>query len=224
MAGFLNGTTLFQDNQNIIEGLFRDIPQAMKSLYDLYYKPLCSYAVRYVTSIPVAEEIVSDVMYKIWQNRHNDYRADSFREYLFASTRNTALNYLKQKKLQKQMSDAWADSLRGELIEETPLDIMITEEMQKKLYRLIDTLPEQCRKVFLLSRIQDMTYDEIAAKMHISPNTVKHHIKTALHKLRDGMGDLLIWILLFLNFFMIFFMYAPTRFWFSIVLEIIRLP
>ena len=196
----------------------------MEGLYELYYKPLCCYAVRYVASMPVAEEVVSDVMYKIWQNRHNDYRADSFREYLFTATRNTALNYLKQQQKQKQLSDAWADMFRGELIEETPLDIMITEEMQTKLNRLIDTLPEQCRKVFLMSRLRDMTYEEIADQMNISPNTVKHHIKTALQKLRAGMGDLFIWLILFLSFFMIFFIYAPTRFLFSNVLDVFRIP
>ena len=196
----------------------------MQGLYKLYYKPLCCYAVRYVTSMPVAEEVVSDVMFKIWQNRHGDYRADSFREYLFTATRNTALNYLKQQQKQKQLSDAWADKFRSELIEETPLDIMITEEMQTKLNRLIDTLPEQCRKVFLLSRVKDLTYEEIADKMGISTHTVKHHIRTALQKLRAGMGDILIWLILFLNFFMIFFIYAPTRFLFSIVLGVFRIP
>jgi len=215
---------LYQDNQNIIEGLYRNVPQAMKGLYELYYKPLCCYAVRYVASMSVAEEVVSDVMCRIWQNRHSDYRADSFREYLFAATRNTAINYLKQQQKQKQLSDTWADGIREELIEETPLDIMITEEMQKKLNRLINTLPEQCRKAFLMSRIDDMTYEEIAAQMNISPNTVKHHIKTALQKLRVGIGDLLIWLILFLSFFMTFFIHAPILFLFSIVLIVTRIP
>jgi len=215
---------MYQDNQNIIEGLLRDIPQAMKGLYELYYKPLCFYAVRYVTCMPVAEEVVNDVMYKIWQNRHSEYRAESFREYLFTATRNTALNYLKQQQKQKNLSDSWADRFRGELIEETPLDVMITEEMQTKLNRLIDELPEQCRKVFLMSRIDDMTYEEIAAQMNISSNTVKHHIKTALQKLRAGMSNLLVWLILFFNFFMIFFIYAPIRFLFSIVLDTFRIP
>jgi len=215
---------LLQENKNIVEGLLRDIPQAMKSLYALYYKPLCFYAVRYVTSMPVAEEVVSDVMFKIWQNRHSGYRADSFREYLFTATRNTALNYVKQKQNQQKLSDAWADRYREEIIEETPLDIMITEEMQSKLYHLMDTLPEQCRKAFLMSRIEDMTYEEIAAKMNISPNTVKHHIKTALQKLRAGMGNILLWLVIFLSFFWLFFIYPPTRFLISIVIEVFRIP
>ena len=200
--------------------MLRDSQQAMKGLYGLFYKPLCFYAVRYVTSMPVAEEVVSDVMFKIWQNRYNGYRAETFREYLFTATRNTALNYLKQQQNQKRLSNEWADNLRNELIEETPLDHMITEETQSKLESLMNELPEQCRKAFMMSRIDDMTYEEIAAQMNVSPNTVKYHIKTALQKIRAGMGNLLIWLILFLSFLGIFFTHTPTLFLFSIVLAV----
>jgi len=196
----------------------------MENLFELYYKPLCFYAVRYVSNMPVAEEIVSDVMYKIWQNRHNDFRAESFREYLYTATRNTAINFQKQNQKQKNLADTWAEGLRGEMIEETPLDKMISEEMQAKLNGLIDALPEQCRKAFVMSRIEDMTYEEIAAQMDISSNTVKHHIKTALQKLRGEMGHLFTGFILFLNFFSIFFVYIPIHFPFSIVYVVFSIP
>jgi RNA polymerase sigma-70 factor (ECF subfamily) len=171
-------------DKDIIEGLNRDHPQAMKRIYDLYYVPLCCYAARYVTSRFIAEEIVSDVMYKRWQNRHSGYRTETFREYLFTATRNTTLNYLKQQQNQKKLTDRWAEQLRNELVEETPLDKLITEELHLRINRLMDMLPEQCRKAFLMSRMDDMTYEEIAAQMDISVNTVKYHIKIALQKLR----------------------------------------
>jgi len=173
----------------MIKNLEQDRPQAMKQIFEMYYVPLCSYALRYTADISIAEEIVSDVMYKIWQNRHIGYRADTFREYLYAATRNTALNYLKQQQNLRKLSDDWAARFRRELIEETPLDTLIVDEMQSKLDSLMDALPEQCRKAFLMSRFDDMTYEEIAAQMNVSTNTVKYHIKTALQKLRDGMGD-----------------------------------
>jgi len=181
--------------KDIIEGLIRDSPNAMKHLFEMFYKPLCAYASRYVGSVPVAEEIVSDVMLKIWQNREQGYRPESFREYLFAATRNTALNHLKQQKNRRTLNDAWAEQLRNDLIEETTLNTIIAEETQVKINSLIDNLPDQCRKAFLMSRIGDMSYDEIAENMGISTNTVKYHIKTALQKLRAGLLCLiLLWI------------------------------
>ena len=185
--------------KDIVEGILRDSPQAMKHLFDLFYKPLCFHAVRYVKSMPVAEEIVSDVMYKIWQNRHQGYRTETFSEYLYAATRNTALNHLKQQQNQRNLYDKWADQLRDELIEETPLDTLIIEETQSRINNLMDTLPEQCRKIFMMSRMDEMSYDEIATQMGISTNTVKYHIKTALQKLRKGMGDVMLWFILLLS-------------------------
>ena len=173
-----------QLNKDIIDGLYNDSSKAMKRLFDAYYRPLCLYAMRYVSSMPVAEEVVSDVMYKIWEKRHNAYRAETFREYLYAATRNTALNYWRQEQNRKKLSNNWADNMRDELIDETPLDKMISNENVAKIHRMIDALPEQCRKAFMLSRMEDMSYDEIAENMGISINTVKYHIKTALQKLR----------------------------------------
>ena len=206
--------------KDIIEGLLKDSPQAMKRMFEMFYKPLCSYAVRYVQSMPVAEEIVSDVMYKIWQNRNKNYRSETFREYLYTATRNTALNHLKQQQNQRELSENWAEQYRGDLIEETPLDIMIAEETQSKLNRLIENLPEQCRKALMLSRMEDMSYDEIAAQMGISINTVKYHIKTALQKLRAELGTVLAWLIFLWTFSVIFFLHLPTLFPFSIVLTL----
>ena len=205
---------------NILEGLLDNRPEAMKHMFDLFYQPLCFYAIRYVRSTPVAEEIVSDVMFKIWQNRRQSYRPETFHEYLYTATRNTALNYLKQEQNQRKLSDEWAENLRGELIEETPLDKMITEEVQAELKSLMNTLPEQCRKAFLMSRIDNMSYEEIATQMDISPNTVKYHIKTALQKLRAGVGSILVFLLFLLGFFWIIFAHIPILFLFSIVYSI----
>jgi RNA polymerase sigma-70 factor (ECF subfamily) len=183
--------TSYQIDKNIIDGLNRGSPEAMKRLFELYYTKLCNYAVRYTANLAIAEEIVSDVMYKIWQNRHTCYNAETFLKYLYTATRNTALNYLKQKKNIENLADNWAEQLRHELIEETPLDVMIREELLSKFDSIMNRLPEQCRKVFLLSRMNDMSYEEIAIRMDISVNTVKYHIKTALLKLRLWMSDFL---------------------------------
>ena len=179
-------------NNKIVNGLKQDDHQVMKWLFDLYYTSLCSYANRYTNCTVTAEEVVSDVMLKIWQNRTSDYRSETFREYLFTATRNTALNYLKQQENRMSLLENWTSQLRNELIEETPLDKLLDIEIQNRYKKIIESLPEQSRIVFLLSREEDLSYEEIAARMGISVNTVKYHMKTALQKLRAGMNDLLI--------------------------------
>ena len=209
----MNFTGQFFKNLNhlhdIIKGLVCDSPQAMKHLFELFYKPLCLYAVRYVTNMHVAEDIVSDVMYRIWQNRHQGYQVETFREYLYSATRNSALNHLKQQQHRQAFSDEWANQLRNQLIEETPLDAMIAEENQSKLNSLIDSLPEQCRKIFLMSRLDNLSYEEIAAQLDISTNTVKYHIKTALQRLRAATDGILAWLILFGTVFLFYYSTKP---------------
>jgi len=200
---------LDQQDKDIIKGLHKDCPKAMKQLFEAYYKPLCFYTMRYVVTMSVAEEIVSDVMYKIWQNRHYEYRAETFRDYLYTASRNTAFNYLRQQQTyNKALTDNWADQVRGELIEETPLDAIITNEIKSKLSDLMKTLPDQCRKAFVMSRVEDMSYEEIASKMDISSNTVKYHIKVALQKLRDGLSNTML-LLIMTRLFFNDFLYNP---------------
>jgi RNA polymerase sigma-70 factor (ECF subfamily) len=178
-------------NEEVISGLHQGDPRAMKRLFEHYYVALCSFAKRYVGTDVIAEEIVSDVMYKVWQNRQTGYRAETFREYLYAAVRNTAINYLDQQQNRREMAEKWAEQLRRELISETPLDMLIASELQAKFDELMESLPEQCRQAYRLSRTGHLTYDEIAGRMQISVNTVKYHIKTALLKLRDGLSDFL---------------------------------
>ena len=168
----------------IIDGLNKGNPRVLKRMYERYYSPLCSYAERYTASAPDAEEIVSDVMFKIWQNRHNKYCSKTFSSYLYTATRNTAINYRKQRQNIKNLSENWAKTFRDEVIERTPLDIMISKEVISRMYKQIDNLPEQCRKVIQMSRFEGKSYEEIATQLNISENTVKYHIKTAIQKLR----------------------------------------
>jgi len=183
---------LFDVNNKIIKGLKQNDHQMMKWLFDIYYTSLCSYAERYTNNSVVAEEVVSDVMLKIWQNRTSDYYPDTFREYLFTATRNTALNYIKQQQNRFSLLESWAEQLRHELIEDTPLDKLLETEIQNRYKNIIESLPEQAKTVFLLSREENLSYEEIAVRMGISVNTVKYHMKIALQKLRTGLNDLLI--------------------------------
>jgi len=197
----MNQEQLFAINEDIIKGLHRNDSRVMKQLFDLYYAPLCRFAARYVGDKAIAEEIAGDVMYKIWENRQAEYVVGTFREYLYTATRNTAINYLKQQERRRNLLDEWAEQLRYDLIEETPLDILTTEELQVRCDELINALPEQCRIAYQLSRSNDLTYEEIAEKMQISVNTVKYHIKTALSKIRAGLEGFIVWGCLVIHHF-----------------------
>ena len=72
-----------------------------------------------------------------------------------------------------------------------PLGRLLERELEHEIHRSIAALPAECRQVFLKSRFERKKYEEIAAELGISVNTVKYHIKNALARLHDSLGKYL---------------------------------
>jgi RNA polymerase sigma-70 factor, ECF subfamily len=185
-------------NQQLIASIQKGDVVAFKELYKQYYIFLCLIAAHIVRNHYDAEEIVSDVFVKLWNIREKIEITTSIKAYLVKAVHNTSINYLDRSKTTNRLTDslnnsdykllAWdSDYPLGQLYEKEILDI---------LDHGISTLPDACRKIFLLSRNEDMKYSDIADKLGISVNTVKAQMKIALARLRETLKDYLIILLL----------------------------
>jgi RNA polymerase sigma-70 factor, ECF subfamily len=176
-------------NRKIFEQIFRK-----------YYPMLCYEARENFKADYLAEEIVCDVFTKIWENRDSLKIQTSLREYLVKSVYNRCIDYYRfqktQEKLKLEIDETQKKIILYDLGED-PLEYIITQELEDRIYSAIESLPVQYRKAFELSRFSDFTYDEIASEMGISVNSVKTNIKNALAKLREKLSDLFILFLLF---------------------------
>lgn len=74
------------------------------------------------------------------------------------------------------------------------IEQIVSSELEKKIEEIIQSMPEECKKVFLLSRYGNKSYAEIANELNISVNTVKYHIKKALSLFREELKDYLLTI------------------------------
>jgi RNA polymerase sigma-70 factor (family 1) len=154
-------------------------------LFRRYYQALCSHAVRYVYSKETAEDIVSDVFCKFWKTKAYENITSSYRYYLFRSVRNEAYNYLR---LEFQQHDDIDTAIIQEAAScQRPDQIMQFEEVLHKVEDLVEQLPPQCRKVFLLSRFEGKKYQDIATELGVSIKTVEVHIVKALGIVRKGL-------------------------------------
>lgn len=172
----------------IIEGLRSGNEEAYRYLYTYHYSILCAFANQYVHDYAVAEMIVSDVIYAIWKN-HAGLKIDqSLRGYLLKAVKNGCINYLNRQSRQINI-DSLPDSYTGNIHEPHPLEKLIEQELDLRIESCIEALPDLTKKVFLLSRFEELKYDEIAEKLNISVDVVKYHIKSALSKLRKGLRD-----------------------------------
>ncbi len=191
------------NENNIIERLRRGEEDAFRYIYDTYYGYLCAIAKGYLSDNEAAETVVGDVIYNIWEMRENLNIHTSLRSYLIRSVKNRSINYLQQEYISKEISinslPEYTEIESFYFIEkEHPLEKVLESELEKTIAAAIGNLPEECRTAFILSRIYNKKYDEIADQMGISVNTVKYHIKNALSKLRLELKDYLIILLLFL--------------------------
>lgn len=73
----------------------------------------------------------------------------------------------------------------------THWDACWEQELESEIMQAIDKLPEECGRVFRMSRFEEKKYEEIACELNISVNTVKYHIKRALALLHEDLGKYL---------------------------------
>jgi RNA polymerase sigma-70 factor (ECF subfamily) len=154
---------------------------AFKRLVDLYWNKVYGNTLALTKSPQVAEELTQDIFVKVWNQRENLAEVENFSVYIYVIGRNQVLSALRRKIVDTS----------SEVPGNMPEDIHLPDAQleMKDTYRIIlegiELLPSTRKKVFKLSRIANLSYDEIAAELGISKNTVKEHIVNALNFLRN---------------------------------------
>ena len=181
---------------NILLRLKNGDELAYRYLYDQYYSKLCRIANFYVKDVFISENLVGDLIFSMWENRENLDTIESLNSYLFASIRNRCFNYLKQAYVQREISfskvleNKFIYSMQSE--NDLPVGILIEKELEDKIELSINHLPQQTKKVFQLKRSEELSYEEISSQLNISVNTVKYHMKSAIHILRVELATYLV--------------------------------
>ena len=155
---------------------------AFELLFHYYYPGLVVYSSQFIADQDEAEEIVQEFFVRFWQKHQLLNVCDSLKNYFFSSVRNCSLNFLKHKKIEEKYLKELVDLSRHHLVYEP--DLYIISELQEKIKNGIDRLPEQCRKIFIMSRIRGLKNEEIASELSLSKRTVETQISKALKVLR----------------------------------------
>lgn len=164
--------------------------EGYRFLFKYHYAPLCAVAYEYVKDDFVAETIVADVFFHVWQIRQSLEIHTSLRNYLAVSVRRHCIDWIRQQ-TQKNYTDS---SLTGEsnIVDDSePLAHLLDGELEKVVQDAVDRLPADCRHVFKMSRYDGKKNGEIAKELGISVNTVKYHLKHALKILRNDLAQYL---------------------------------
>ena len=187
----------------IIQQLMEGNEKAYRVLYEKHYAILCYIANQYVKDDFLAETIVNDVIFHLWEIRSNLQITTSLRSYLVKSVRNRCLDYLKSQLSQKEKITGEVGIFQLPFVQyinhdDYPLGKLLEKELEEQIMNAVNRLPNECRKVFWLSRFEGRKNEEIASELDISINTVKYHIKHALALLHSDLQKYL--VILFFTF------------------------
>lgn len=168
-------------DKELVEFLHQNDETAIERIFKQYYSYICSAVYKIIPDPNLTEDLAQDVFYELWRKREKIEINSSLKAYLKRAAINKALNYIRSKKMKFDSDDDAAVINIAVSSSEGSYEAM---ELQEIINAVIDTLPEKCRIVFMMSRFEEMSYKEIAAKLEISIKTVENQISKALKILK----------------------------------------
>ncbi|EAY24329.1 RNA polymerase sigma-70 factor [Microscilla marina] len=171
----------------IVEKISAHNQSVFEYVFKRYYQELCNFAFMYLKVEQSSEEVVQETFINIWEKRQKLKIQSSIKAYLYTSVKNRSINYLKSKATQVSQKSHSTSS------EEHPIHIaenatveeaMHNAELQHVLSQAIAALPKRCSEIFTLTRIEGLSYQQVADQLGISKKTVEAQMGIAFKKLR----------------------------------------
>lgn len=159
-------------------------------------KQFIQFAYSYVRDWAEAEDIVMNAFTSVWERRNELAGHENLAALLLTAIKNRSLNHIQHLEVRMRAEQHIGNSQQKEMalriatLEACDPERIFSDEMQQLLQEAIQKLPESSRRVFVLSRIENLSNKEIAEKMQISVKTVEYHITRSLKELKDRLKDL----------------------------------
>ncbi|MDE5930716.1 MAG: RNA polymerase sigma-70 factor [Muribaculaceae bacterium] len=147
--------------------------------FNILYLPLGMYALRMVEEVAVSQDLVQDAFVKAWELVSGGAEIDNFKAWMYRSVHNLCVDYLRRRRQYENI-----DSLQD--FSDERVD---TSERDARVWKAIGNLPERCREIFLMSKRDGLSNEEIAEEMNLSVKTVKNQMTKAFARLREELAD-----------------------------------
>ncbi|WP_373520149.1 RNA polymerase sigma-70 factor [Aquiflexum sp.] len=184
-------------DQKVFSAIQQGDVSTFEMLFKTHYPALCRYATAYLSDRDDAEEVVQATFIGFWEKRKNIHVDSSLKAYLYRSVRNACLNEVKRQKVRLQYANALI--AEGEKFSEPSDHLTIKTELETKIHEALQSLPEQCRLIFKMSRFEELKYQEIADQLRISIKTVENQMGKALKLMRIKLKDYLPFIIILMG-------------------------
>jgi RNA polymerase sigma-70 factor (ECF subfamily) len=174
-------------DSEIIRRIRQGDKQEFEKLFRSSYVSLVRYARTILKDHDTAEEIVQDLFFRLWQDRGTLAIESSLNGYLFRSVHNRSLHFIEHQKVVDRHAGEIAAS--ADQTAEPVTEAIYYSELQSKVARVLERLPERCSVIFRMSRFEGLKYNEIAEKLSVSLKTVEANMGKALKEFRKALAE-----------------------------------
>jgi len=164
---------------------------AFEKVFTTYYEALHAYAFTILGDTAMAEELVQEVFFRVWAKKDKLDIQSSLKSYLYKSVFNECMDHLKHRKHKAIHTSYVLHQAKTSSSGEDADRRAGLKDLEKKLQKALNDLPEQCRIIFQLSRFEGVKYQEIALQLGLSVKTVEAQMGKALKRLRISLAEFL---------------------------------
>lgn len=162
---------------------YRD-EQSYKHLFLYFHPVLYRFSFNILQNKSVSEEIVSDMMLKVWEMGNKLSQIQHLKIFLITSVKNACFTYLSSKKHLQSLNESIDNEDIISSNGDNPEQLFIYSEVTQRVNLVIASLPMKCQMVFRLIKEEGLSYKEVAKVLEISQNTIETHMRIALRKIR----------------------------------------
>ncbi len=156
---------------------------AYRALFDRYYKYLVVTANNILGDSETARDLAQDVFFELWRRREEIEVQTNLKAYLRRSVVNRTLNFIKSRRLDFTEPERLPERPSNAIDAQTQLEV---SDLEQVIQSAIAALPERCRVIFTLCRLENLSHKEIAEHLNISTKTIENHMTRALATLREA--------------------------------------
>jgi RNA polymerase sigma-70 factor, ECF subfamily len=161
---------------------------AFQLLYHRYQPIIFRYVLFLTAEKDFSHDIVQETFIRVWEHRRSIKPHDSFLAYIFRISKNLIRDAARHQKIRERADATLAPPALSE--QDDPVEALHLTIVEEKITEVIHHhLPERCREIFLLSRFEGKTHQEIAEILQLSVRTVEHQISHALTIMRKKLKD-----------------------------------
>ena len=184
------------NSEQLITELREGREKAFTQVFRMYYGPLLNYAGRILKDVELANDVVQECFCRLYERRKEIKRCFQVRPYLYRSVYNSCIDAIKHQKVENNYINQELLDFYFSKVVETPEaeQALLDEDLKGAIQDAINKLPERCREIFVLSKVDGLSNKQIAEQLNISMKTVEAQMTTAFVRLRKELGWLLCFI------------------------------